>query len=405
MSYDNTSWLEKRAWVDCRRDSFEKQLDEKIEIVIKSLLPDNVKDAPGFLFCTLLNICKLDKAASHFIAKLFKSNSKDEETAIIEDFAAYLGAVNALFYSLRIGRGRPKVLALVSPWAIPSGYIHLLDLSPREICGLLSEAKQVHGVDAYKKAVIKMFEMPLPNITQEEKNSNTNTALQETLTTSKGILSSAMKIAGIAEAEREKANKTLNKFNSKIQKVFSALQDELLKAIPEYMQYESELRLSLHKIAPETAQNFFQISALYRNVQGVRKTSYVKLYQKEWAKLNSIALSRAKTTPEQVLSSYEANLEKGKVVKKYSHMNNVVEAYRQYVKSARAKDIIAEDLYAFIFEDIQTGRRNSETAISLAAKDLEIGESACLNHLKTAQRNRNLNKKWAERVLFPLFKT
>jgi len=403
MNWDSIDAFETRTWAKCRADKFRDQLNKKLLIVQESLLPKEFhKDLTGFLIQTLLNTVSFQHILSCLFAEILTAKNKEIEERSIDRLSWYLSAVNALFYCLRIGRSKPKVLALVCPWKIPCGCMHLIDFDRDNLRLLLSEAKQTHGVNTYRKIVKKLFseEFPEPESVNPEPLSP---EMEKMWDTTKSILKNTCKLAKIPAKEITAIEKLLNSKDLEVMERFKHGQEEIIKTMPDYVQYESEFRKSFGHVSSESALEFFMQSELYR-AKGMRNKTFIALYKKEWTQYGAIPTDRAKASSDEVLSAYKANLKQVQKVSEWKSSNNSCEAYRRYKIKCGNKEAIPETRFINILDLVHTDLSCSDISRTITAQDFGIGESSCASHIKKASFNKNINVRWLEKIILPLIK-
>jgi len=392
--------LKTRSWVKRRSDWVSKRFDEKLSAITHSLFPDDsAPELTGLLFGFLIKLLPIETIFGIAFSKLSMALTTEEEDKAIHDISLFLGAVNALCYALRVGKDRTQVLFAIPLWQVPCGTVHLLDLDREEIISLLSDAKQTHDINIFKKAVKETLLSNDP----EPENTNTRNSpeARKMLDNIKRIVETSLELGEIPPKKKAKAKEALHNWNINMFAVMQKWQAQMEKLIPGYLKAESEFRQSYGNIAQDSALDLFQKSELVFQVKGRRNRDYMRLYNKESKQLTRSRISQAKTTPEIILKKYESIHRLIRQITTDKAVRNSLTAYERYLKKAKPETVISKDDFIKIFGDWVNGKPKT-LAINLTAAKLDINPTACDRHLDTAQANRKINKLWFKLLAIPL---
>lgn len=393
IQFDDT--VSKRAWIKRRHSYAMRQLVKKASAIFESLLPPDASlQVAVCLYISLLNMLPLHSVLGLFMSTAIASETEQEKENALQNLALYLSALNACCYTLRVGRGRPRILALSKPWRIPCGYIHIIDLTPDELRALLAEAKQIHNTETYRKMVLELFQQEEPEITANDTKMEMSAILENTWTENKKAIKYALAMEGRSKTEIAKTLEELEKHRKAIPAYTAKSMARLYEVMPNYMHAESELRQSFARAVPELGRELFEDSELHRIGLTTADPNVRRSYLQEWKSFDIPSKGICVQTAGKVLPMHRTRMNILKTMRKFCTTRNPHNAYAKYATGKLPGTFLAESDFIPIFDELRSGCRMSDIAIRLTAKQLGIGETACLAHLKAAQPNRKINEAW-----------
>ncbi|MCX5792445.1 MAG: hypothetical protein NTY45_09600 [Elusimicrobia bacterium] len=146
--------VKKRRWAEKHQKNFpvlHREIHERI-VVLKNKLWTGDSRPFEWWVSGVMGLIPADLAIFRSFAACLEVKPEEK---FFESFFSLISANSAIEYFNRVEKGKHKILLYEKPSKIPTGYIHLFDLTPKELSERLNIAINKHGVDKEKAFLIK----------------------------------------------------------------------------------------------------------------------------------------------------------------------------------------------------------------------------------------------------------
>ena len=403
-----------RSWVEGHPDAhtqIQKNVEERLRVIYEKLW------APGdpklfwdvFVLVLLGRIGLLTGYSIIYERCCFKTPSRPDARTL----AALVVALCGLGYLRRLNRESTRVILLGPPDRVPCGYVHMLDLTAKQLSYSIDEMSECYSIKEHRLIYERFYDSVLSKAREISRKPQ-----------AEKVENGPLDMQQIYDEVDLRLRHLFRPFLPKLSKADRIKLQELAKDLPRIIWPENatqrmtlavigivkEMEPDLKKLSESEVELLISMACgdPQRALEGLAATGWAKLshetqgevgkdaYKKEQKVIKAIQRQRpisrrtCGVSPEAVYSRYKELCEKVRAVREYSHpgSSHIVDAHR----AAEALPHIPRELV----DRIANSRKRipSNLALDILSDELGVKFDTCSHDMKQGKRTADINECW-----------